>query len=188
MKGWGYLARVWALVGLVTGYAVLPRDAQAQGPGGGDPVRVIVAPGLVLAGGTELESGIGGEGHVAVERGRHRLLLRLAVIADVAGFPDGSGDGDVSEIGLLYGRRDAARRGPGRSISAGLAAVHFQRCPDERPDSFYDSGCSTVGVPVVAEAGIGSSVVGIALQLFVNLNTKAPFAGVGVSLPLGWMP
>ncbi len=184
---WGYAARTGALAGLVIGSAVLPHDVQAQGPGGGDPVRVIVAPGLVLAGGTELESGIGGVGHVALERGRHRLLLRLAVIADVAGFPDGSGDGDVSEIGLLYGRRDAAQRGPGRSISAGLAAVHFQRCPDEPADPFHDPGCSTLGIPVVAEAGIGNSVVGIAINLFGNLNAMAPFAGVGVSLPLGWM-
>lgn len=69
----------------------------------------------------------------------------------MAGFPDGSGDGDVSEIGVLY-------------------------------------GCSTVGVPVVAEVGLGGSVVGIALQLFGNLNAKAPFAGLGVTVPVGWMP
>lgn len=43
-------------------------------------------------------------------------------------------------------------------------------------------------VPVVAEAGLGGSVVGIALQLFGNLNAKAPFAGVGVTVPVGWMP
>lgn len=184
---WGYSARTWAMAGLVIGWAALPHDAQAQGPARGDPVRVIVAPGLVLAGGTELESGIGGVGNLAVERGRHRLLLRLAVIVDVAGFPDGSGDGHVSEIGLLYGLRGRAGRGPGRSISAGLAAVHFQRCPDEPTDPFNEPGCSTLGIPVVAESGIGNSVVGIAIHLFGNLNTLAPFGGVGVSLPLGWM-
>ncbi len=63
----------------------------------------------------------------------------------------------------------------------------YQRCPNEPADPFNDPGCSTPGIPVVAEAGIGNSVVGIAIHLFGNLNTLAPFGGVGVSLPLGWM-
>lgn len=70
------LARTWALAALVMGCGVAPHEALAQGPDRGDPVRVIVAPGLVFAGGSELESGIGGVGHLAVERGQDRHLGR----------------------------------------------------------------------------------------------------------------
>lgn len=146
-----------------------------------------MAPGLALAGGTELESGFGGVAQLAVERGRHRLFLRFATLADVSGFPDGSGDGDLSEVGLLFGWRSGGT-GPGRSLSAGVAVVHFQQCPDETAANVSDSGCRAVGLPVVAEAGIGWSVVGISVQLFGNLNAEAPFAGLGLTLPLGWMP
>ena len=163
-----------------------PGDTRAQEGGDGHPLRIILSPGLVLAGGTELESGIGGLAQLAVERGRHRGAIRIAVVADVSGFPDGSGDGDVSEMGLLYGRRGGTS-GPGWSLSAGLAAVHFERCPEETADPLSDPGCTTLGVPVVTEAGIGAPVVGLALQLFGNLNLQAPYAGLGLSLPLGWM-
>jgi hypothetical protein len=180
--------RTRALIGLAAlccGF--VPSRGEAQGARGVDPIRVIVSPGLVLAGGTALESGIGGVTQLAVERGRHRGVLRYAVIADVAGFPDGSGDGDLTELALLYGRR-AGGSGPGWSISAGPAVVHFQRCPEESVDPFYEPGCNALGLTAMAEAGVGTRVVGLSVQLVGNLNTEAPFAGLGLTLPLGWMP
>lgn len=123
--GWTMRAFVWFGLGCAM---ALPCTAEAQRAS--DPaIRVLVGPGLALAGGTGLESGIGGLAHVVVERARHRFVLRFSVIADVAGFPDGAGDGDVSETGLLYGRRSGGA-GPGRSLSVGVAVVHFQRSPD----------------------------------------------------------
>ena len=185
MTGWMRAAMIWlavTLLGLVP--TMVPAQSEDKGP---DPIRVSLSPGIVLAGGTEMESGIGAIVQLAVERGHHRVLLRSTGIADVAGFPDGSGDGDLNELGLLYGRRSGGT-GPRWSVSAGVAAVHFQRCPEEPVDPVNDPGCNTLGLPVVAEAGLGGKVVGIAIQLFGNLNTHAPFAGAGLTLPLGWMP
>lgn len=182
----------WARVGTIFGLMLLatlcPSLARAQSvPDDDAPIRVILAPGVLLAGGTELESGIGAVVHVAVERGRHRVVFRSAGFADFAGFPDGSGDGDLTEVGLLYGRRGGGT-GPGWSLSAGVSAVHFQRCPEEPEDPFDDPGCTALGLAVVAEAGLGARVIGLGLQLFGNLNSQAPFAGLGLTLPLGWMP
>ncbi len=183
----------WARAGTIRSGLLLltilcPGVAGAQTvPDGGAPIRVTLAPGVLLAGGTELESGVGAVVQIAVERGRHRLVFRSAGIADVTGFPDGSGDGDLTEVGLLYGRRGGGP-GPGWSLSVGLSAVHFQRCPEEPEDAFHDPGCTTFGLPVVADAGLGARAIGLGLQLFGNLNAQAPFAGLGLTLPLGWMP
>ena len=185
MTGWIRTKAICLVAGWLSLHATTVRAQVAADEG--DPVRVIVSPGAFLAGGTEMDSGIGAVAHIAVERGRHRVLFRSVAIADVTGFPDGSGEGDLSEVGLLYGKRGGGP-GPGWSVSAGVAAVHFQRCPDDGADPGLDPGCTTVGIPVVAEIGVGAKVVGLGLQLFGNLNAHAPFAGLGLSLPLGWMP
>jgi hypothetical protein len=90
---------------------------------------------------------------------------------------------EFGEVGALYGR--AAKRKWGHAaISAGLAVTGVSSCPDAAT-----SGCTTLGVPMVAEAALRlGSIAGIGVQGFGNLNPKSIYGGVAVFLQLGWLP
>jgi hypothetical protein len=147
---------------------------QAQGR----PHRVWVAAGL---GGGGAHGGAGGPGvmgQLVYERAPHHFSLRgVATMGD----PGGSGDG-FGEFGVLYGRF-AAGGIAYAGAAAGLSFVHLDRCGDR-----YDP-CSTVGIPLTGQVALTPfDVIGIGLQLYANINPKAPFAGMFITVPLGWMP
>ncbi|MDX1567732.1 MAG: hypothetical protein R3223_08015 [Longimicrobiales bacterium] len=144
---------------------------------------VSVVPALLASIGSGAGSGLGVAGHLVVAPGPHRFTARLAGVADLRGFPDAGGAEHVTELALLYGR---GRRGGAVawSLSGGVASVRISDCGE----GGSNRACTTVGVPVVAHAVVASRFVGIGLQLFANLNPRAPFGGIGVVVPLGWMP
>ena len=85
---------------------------------------------------------------------------------------------EIGEISPLYGR--TREHSWGRSaISTGFSWVGFFRCPDD-----LDS-CSTLGVPLVAEAAIGGKFAGLGIQGFANINGTASYAGAVLFLEIG---
>lgn len=144
---------------------------------------VVVVPELLASIGSGAGSGLGVAGHLVVVRGAHRFMTRLAGVADLRGFPDAGGAEHVTELGLLYGRW-RERGAVAWSLSGGLASVRISDCGEGGPSR----ACTTLGVPLVADAVVASRVVGVGLQAFANLNLKAPFGGIGVVVPVGWMP
>lgn len=154
----------------------------AQAPGEERAVGVWLALGPGFGGGGGIESGVGGMFQLTGQWGPHRAALRLAGLADFAGFPDGGSDDSVNELGLTYGR--SADRAFGYTAwAAGLSVVRL----GGRGDSFYDSDLTTVGIPVTVEAGLRTRVVGVALQAFANLNAEASYAGLALNFLLGWI-
>lgn len=165
--------------------AATPEEAAAQTSD--DRTRVWLALGPAGGGARDLETDIGLAFQLTGQRGGHQFALRALFLGDY----DGSGsDDEVGEIGLTYGRTAVTWFGYA-SVSTGVSLVSAQGLPDEDGGggSIYDDPSRrTVGVPFVAEAALQSTLVGVGVQLFANLNTLSAYAGVGVSLHLGWMP
>jgi hypothetical protein len=85
---------------------------------------------------------------------------------------------EIGEIGPLYGR--TREHSWGRStLATGFSWVGFFHCPHE------DDECSTLGVPLVAEAAIASKFAGVGMQAFANVNGTASFAGAVLFVQLG---
>ncbi|HSK21461.1 MAG TPA: hypothetical protein VK912_20065 [Longimicrobiales bacterium] len=153
---------------------VAPAPAVAQKR----PERVWIAPGL---GGGTAHGGAGGlgvMGQLVYERAPHHFSLRGLV---TTGEPGGSDDG-YGELGALYGRF----AGGGfihAGAAAGLSFVHLDRCGNS-----YDS-CATVGIPLAAHVAITPfGVIGLGLQVYANINPRAPYGGMFLIMPIGWMP
>lgn len=140
---------------------------------------VFVVPGLLVSPG----SGWGVAGRLVVERRRHRYSAHLAGIFDLRGFPDSGGGEHVTELGLMYGR-SWQRGAVDWSFSGGIAATGFSDCGDAGPSR----ACTTLGVPLAADAVLRSRIIGVGLQIFGNLNLEGAFGGIGLVLPIGWMP
>lgn len=102
----------------------------------------------------------------------------MLTVSDFSSFPDG-GDGELAEVSLLYGRT-AVRSFGHASISTGLSVL------GEGPNSV--SLDYTVGLPLIAEVGLESSVIELGLHAYGILNTTAPLFGVALFVQLGWMP
>lgn len=131
----------------------------------------------VGAGGGHDAAGMGLVGQFVFQKRAHYFAARALYMADLY-------DTDaIGEVGVLYGR--AALRPWGHaSIAGGLAYTSIQPCPDSG-----STGCTTIGVPVVAEASLRlGSVVGVGAQAFVNLNSQTVYRGLAVFFQLGWMP
>jgi hypothetical protein len=85
---------------------------------------------------------------------------------------------EIGEIGPLYGR--TREHSWGRTgISTGFSWVGFYHCPDD------DTMCSTLGLPVVAEAAIGRKFAGVGIHAFANVNGTASYAGAVLILQIG---
>lgn len=142
------------------------------------PARFWIAAGVGGGSAHGGAGGIGGMGQVVYERAPHHFTLRgLATM----GEPGGS-DAGYGEFGALYGRF----AGGGfihAGAAAGLSFVHLDRCGNS-----YDS-CATVGIPLAAHVAITPfDVIGLGLQVYANINPRAPYGGVFLIMPLGWMP
>ncbi len=141
-----------------------------------DRTRIWLGLGLAGGGGNDAE-GMGVTGQLVYQKRAHYFAARALYFGDIY-------DSDnVGELGVLYGR--AALRPWGHaSIAGGIAYSSITPCRNSGTGT-----CSTVGVPIVAEASLRfGSVVGIGAQAFVNLNSSSVYRGLGVFLQLGWMP
>lgn len=168
--------RVEILLALVAvGVAALPVAGQDRDP----QTRVWFGLGLgpLAARGLKVNTGLSFE--FAVERAPHRFEARGLALIDVN---SDLGIDNVEEIGVLYGRMAATSWGHA-AVGAGLASVRSNPCVEGG-----GRGCTTVGIPLVAEAGLEANVIGLSLQAFGDLNPKHVFGGVIISLHLGWMP
>jgi hypothetical protein len=148
--------------------------AQAQ-----DRSRIWLGAGLGSAARSDGASGFAVMGEIVYQVKAHHFTIRAMGAAE----PFGEGADEFGEIGLLYGR--AAKRTWGHAaISGGLAITSVASC-----HASATSGCTTLGVPVVAEAALRfAPVVGVGIQGFANLNPKSVYGGLVLFLQLGWMP
>jgi len=157
------------LLSLILLAASGPRPASAQDtdPAGRDGM-VWLTTGLGV--GSEgaaaaVSANIAWEEHVLSARGSATALL----------FDDGFGD-----FGLLYGRT-AVSENAMLGASAGLGVV------DGAHSGSYAAG-PTVGIPVSARAAWHPlPVIGLGTYLFGNLNLEQPFAGLVLTVNLGWL-
>jgi hypothetical protein len=108
-------------------------------------------------------------------------MLRGFAMGDAGSFPDGSDD-SVNALSVLYGRRAPASFGYA-AVAAGPALVRGSGFSGVPPESRRTAGLSLIG-----EAGLQTTPVGLAVQLFGNLNSVSTFGGFAVFLHLGWMP
>lgn len=120
---------------------------------------------------------LGGLVAASVASGPHLLSARASFVAE---HLDG-GEDEAFDVALLYGRQ-LRRQGAFRpSAAAGLAYVKCEGCDDGR-------NASTVGLALSVEAALWpTSVAGIGLHGFGNVNSVASFAGIAVTLHLGWL-
>lgn len=177
----------------------LPRSLPSRGRLGGRIIVVLLAItsalstalaaqersriwlGLGLGSGARSDGASGGAlmAEVVYQVKAHHLAIRgLGVIDPFSTGADGFG-----ELGALYGR--AAKRKWGHGvIAAGLALTGVESC---RTSDI--GGCTTLGVPVLAEAALRlGSIAGLGIQGFANLNPKSVYGGIVVLLQLGWLP
>jgi hypothetical protein len=139
--------------------------------------RVWLGVGLGGAGGSVAQGGGALMAEIIYQTGVHHFGVRAVGAADPFGY---SGD-EFGEVGVLYGR--TAKRPWGHAaISTGLAWTGFGSCQGS-------GGCSTVGVPLVAEVAVRLfSIIGVGAQAFGNLNTKSVYRGAVLFLQIGWLP
>jgi hypothetical protein len=154
-------------------------NALSTGLAGQDRPRIWLGVGLGGAGGSNAAGGGALMAEVVYQTRAHHFGIRALGAADPFGY---SGD-EVGEVGVLYGR--SAKRNWGHAaISTGLAWTGFGSCRGSG-----GGGCSTVGVPVVAEVATRLfSIMGLGAQVFANLNSKSVYRGAVLFLQLGWLP
>jgi hypothetical protein len=171
--GWGWSVPVLAWLMAIT--PALPSPLVGQ-----DRSRIWLGAGLGSAARSDGASGFALMGEIVYQVKAHHFAIRAMGAAD----PFGEGADEFGEIGLLYGR--AAKRAWGHgTIAAGLAVTGVSSCRD----AAATSGCTTLGIPVVAEAALRlASVAGVGIQGFANLNRKSVYGGVVLFLQLGWLP
>lgn len=153
-------------------------------------VGIGIGPGVISEGasGDSNQSGaVSGILYGSVRNGPHLFSARLSMAAEVFGDA-------VSDFGVLYGRAVEAENGFA-SIAAGIAGVNgsydedgpqilcgfLGECELDPPEKF-----TTIGLPLDVQLmwrPIG--YVGIGLSGYANLNAKASFAGVSLSLQIG---
>jgi hypothetical protein len=144
---------------------------------GQDRPRIWLGAGLGGAGGSDARGGGALMAEIIYQTGVHHFGVRALGAADPFGY---SGD-EFGEVGVVYGR-SATRPWGHAAIAAGLAWTGFGSCQGS-------GGCSTVGVPVVAEVAARLfSIMGVGAQAFGNLNTKSVYLGAVLFLQLGWLP
>jgi len=164
------------LAGLAAATAPRPVDAQTE-----PAARVWLGLGIATAGVRNVDANAGWSAELGIERAPVHYAIRMTWLADLGHLPE-LGSDRVREVGALYGRVTTTSWGHA-SVAAGLSVVTVDGC-----DGTYEKSCTTIGVPLVAEARLESQVIGLALQAFGDINPKATFGGLGLSLRLGWMP
>jgi hypothetical protein len=114
---------------------------------------------------------------IVYQTGPHYFALRAVGAADALG----SEADEFGDFGLLYGR--AAKRPWGHaSVAAGLAITGVSSCHD----ALSGGTCTTLGVPVTAEAALRlASFLGAGVQGFANLNSKSVYGGLVIFLQFG---
>ena len=157
-----------ALAGLI-----IAGTAAAQGAGTQERVKLW---GSIGAGGSVPTSGgdaITNILQVSGQKGKHYGALRVLLLHDIDRHTD-----EIGEIGPLYGGRREYSWGHA-TFATGFSWLGFYKCPDDPEE------CSTLGIPVVAEASKSLSFAGIGIQAFANLNGTASHAGAVLFLQLG---
>jgi hypothetical protein len=144
-----------------------------HGQNASSPARIWAAAGVGAAAPASGGDGIANMLQVAVEKKSHHFALRGLIAHDI----DRSTN-ELGEIGFLYGRVISRTPLP-VTVAAGLSGVGFSACPDD------DDSCFTAGAPIVAEISKSTRTLGIGIQAFGNLNSKASYAGAVLFLKLG---
>jgi len=126
-------------------------------------------PGFPTSGG----DGIANMAQLVYQKRSHHAAVRALILHDIDRATN-----EIGEIGALYGRTSVMGSFP-VVVAAGLSGVAFSTCPDD------DDSCFTIGVPIVAEASRSTTLIGIGIQAFTNVNAKAPYAGGLFFLKLG---
>jgi len=145
------------------------------------PVRVWLGLGLGGAAAQGLDADGAVSFQLTAQWGPHHTVLRAVAMADVGSFPDGSDD-SIEELGVLYGRRAAWSFGY-VAIAGGVARVIGNGFSGAAGKSR-----ETIGLPVIAEVGLQSTVLGLGIQAFGNLNSVSVYGGVSLFVEIGWMP
>ena len=166
---------VLLVVATLATFLALP-DGEASAQTADRPARVWASLGLGAGGVQDLDAPLALSLQVTAHWGSHHATLRALGMADGIG---GSSD-EISEVGILYGRRVASSFAYA-AAAGGLAWVHSL-------SGFPRETSRTVGLPVVIEAGLQWRVFGLGIQGFGNLNTVSSFWGVALLLEIGWMP
>jgi len=146
------------------------------------PTRVWLSLGLGGGGAQELDANGAASFQLTAQWGPHHTMFRALGMGDVSSFPEAGSDDTIEEVGVLYGRRAVSSFGYA-ALAGGLAIVNakgFAGASNARRQ--------TIGLPVIAEAGLQSSVLGLGIQAFGNLNTVSLYGGVSLFLQVGWMP
>lgn len=144
------------------------------------PVRVWASLGLGGAYVRDIDVDGGLALHLVGQWGAHSVMLRALFLGDL-GLADGSGR-SAQESAILYGRRVATSFGYA-GLSGGVSGVSAKGF-----GGAFTETRTTIGLPVVAEAALQTTPVGLGLQLFGNVNSVAPFGGMLVMFYFGWMP
>lgn len=169
---YGSLVLVWGLLG------VFPERVAAQDLE--RPVRIWASAGLggAYVRDIDVDGAVGL--HLVGQWHEHSVTIRGLFLGDL-GITDGSGR-SAQEASILYGRRVTTSFGYA-GLSAGVGGVSAEGFGGE-----FTETRSTIGLPVLAEAALQTTPVGLGLQLFGNLNSVAPFGGMLVMFYFGWMP
>ena len=131
------------------------------------------AIGVGAAAPTSGGEGIANMAELVVQKKSHHAAIRALIIHDIERPTN-----EIGELGVLYGRTSVGRSLP-VVIATGVSALGFFDCTDD------DDSCFTFGVPLVAEVSRSTGLIGIGLQLFGNINSKAQYAGGVLFLKLG---
>jgi hypothetical protein len=167
------------LVGVSVGVVLLTLNALSTSLAAQDRSRIWLGVGLGGAGGSDEAGGAALMAEIVFQTTVHQFTVRAMGAAD----PFGEGGGSFGEVGVLYGR-GAKRTWGHAAISAGLAWTALESCR-----SAGGRGCSTIGVPLVAEAAVRVfSIMGVGVQGFANFNSQSIFRGAVLFLQLGWLP
>jgi hypothetical protein len=144
-----------------------------------DRSRIWLGLGLGSGARADGSSGFAGMAELVYQVKSHHFAARAVGVVD----PFGENADEFGELGLLYGR--AAKRLWGHaSVAAGLALTGVSSCK-----SAATSGCTTLGIPLVAEAALRfAPVIGLGAQGYANFNSKSVYYGLVLFLQLGWLP
>ena len=117
--------------------------------------------------------GIANMAELVIQKRPHHFAIRGLVLHDLARETE-----TIGELSALYGRTNLLPSND-VAVAVGLSGVAFDTCPDD------DDTCFTLGLPIVAEFARSRQFIGLGVQAFGNLNSKASFAGVVVYFQLG---
>jgi hypothetical protein len=149
-----------------------------SGPGNFEPLTRVGRGGLGAGVPTSGGDAITNMAQIAYQKNTHHVAIRGLVLHDLEGESNSTTTDMIGEIGLFYGRTRLLDWGR-VTLAAGVAGIALDTCPDD------DDSCFTFGVPFAAEISRGGSLVGLGVQAFANVNTKASYAGAVLFLQLG---